>query len=194
MNRQQQKWDALYSDLSDADIKPASFLVENSHLIPGEGSALDLACGLGANALYLARHGLTTTAWDLSAVAIEALQNKALGEGVELSAEVRDFSVEPLPVNAFDLIYVGNFLERSLCPQIERALRPGGVLFYQTWVVEKVSDEGPSNPDFLLSENELLRLFPNLKVRYFRDEGRLGDPDQGNRNRSVLIASKELRK
>ena len=137
---------------------------------------------------------MTTSAWDLSPVAIDALQERALAEGLAVNAEVRDLSVDPLPAEAFDLIYVGRFLERSLCPDIENALRPGGVLVYQTWVAGKVSDEGPSNPDFLLADNELLRLFSNLSVRYFRDEGGLGDLDQGSRNQSVLIAQKRPEK
>ena len=188
--KRQQKWDAHYAQVDYDKLQPCRALLENSHLIPTEGAALDLACGLGANALYLARHGLTTSAWDLSPVAIDALQERALAEGLAVNAEVRDLSVDPLPAEAFDLIYVGRFLERSLCPDIENALRPGGVLVYQTWVAGKVSDEGPSNPDFLLADNELLRLFSNLSVRYFRDEGGLGDLDQGSRNQSVLIAQK----
>jgi len=173
-----------------AELQPAQILRDKDHLIPKAGTALDLACGLGAGALYLARRGLTTTAWDISPVAIEALQKRTLTEGLVVNAEVRDLSVEPLPVTSFDLIYVANFLERSLCADIENALRPGGVLIYQTWVLGKVTNEGPSNPDFLLAENELLRLFPNLAVRYFRDEGALGDLDQGDRNRSVLVAQR----
>lgn len=190
MNKLQQKWDSHYAQVDYDELQPCRALLDNSHLIPTEGRALDLACGLGANALYLARRGLTTTAWDLSPVAIDALQNRAIAEGLKLNAEVRDLSLEPLPAERFDLIYVGNFLKRSLCPYIENALRPGGVLVYQTWVVGKLTDEGPSDPDFLLAENELLGLFPNLIVRYFRDEGCLGDLDQGNRNRSVLIAQR----
>jgi len=190
LSKLQQKWDLRYTDMSYIDIDPTPLLIENSHLIPRVGRALDLACGLGVNALYLASLGLKTSAWDLSPVAIETLQQKALAVGVELNAEVCDLALAPLPVDAFDLIYVGHFLERSLAPQIEMALRPGGLLFYETWVVDKVSDEGPSNPEFLLGENELLDLFPTLKVRYFRDEGRLGDLDQGERNRSMLIAQR----
>lgn len=171
-------------------LQPSKALLENSHLIPRKGKALDLACGLGVNALYLAKHGLMTTAWDLSPLAIAALQQRALAEGVEVNAEIRDLSIEPLPPESFDVIYVGHFLERSLCPDIEAALRPDGVLIYQTWTVGKMTDEGPSNPDFLLADNELLRLFPDLIVRFFRDEARLGDLDQGHRNDSVLIAQK----
>lgn len=173
-----------------AQLQPSQVLLDNSHLLPASGRALDLACGLGANALYLAKRGMTTSAWDLSPVAIAALQNRAAADGVLLTAEVRDLAVEPLPVAAFDLIYVGHFLERSLCPQIERALAPNGVLIYQTWTVGKITDDGPSNPDYLLAVNELLQLFPELVVRYFRDEAGLGDLDQGHRNDSVLIAQR----
>jgi tellurite methyltransferase len=190
LNREQQKWDSLYSAPHDLTIEPAGLLVEHRHLIPREGRALDLACGMGANALYLAGLGLETMAWDLSPVAIEVLQNESRARGLELTAEVRDLSATTLPENSFDLIYVGNFLERSLCPQIEQALRPGGLLFYQTWVLDKPSGKGPANPDFLLTENELLQLFAGLRVRYFRDEGRLGDLDHGSCNQSVLIAQK----
>jgi tellurite methyltransferase len=190
LNREQQKWDSFYSAPHDLTIEPAGLLVEHRHLIPRAGRALDLACGMGANALYLAGLGLETTAWDLSPVAIEALQNESRSRGLALTAEVRDLCATTLPENSFDLIYVGNFLERSLCPQIACALRPGGLLFYQTWVLDKSSGKGPANPDFLLTENELLQLFAGLRVRYFRDEGRLGDLDHGSRNQSVLIAQK----
>ncbi len=190
VNRLQQRWDTRYADTDYAELQPSRALLENSHLIPQHGSALDLACGMGANALYLAQRGLTTTTWDLSPVAIAALNNRAITEGLALNAEVRDLSIEPIPADAFDLICVTNFLERSLCPDIEKALHPGGLLIYQTWTAVKVTNEGPSNPDFLLAENELLRLFPNLAIRYFRDEGNLGDLNQGDRNSSVLVAQK----
>ncbi len=176
------------------DLQPSPALLHNSHLIPERGRALDLACGLGVNALYLARRGLEATAWDLSPVAIDALQHRAVAEGLVLNAEVRDLLLQPPPESAFDLIYVGHFLERALCPDIGRALRPEGLLIYQTWVAGKMSDDGPSNPDFLLGENELLDLFPDLLVRYFRDEGRLGDLAQGDRNHAVLVAQKGVEK
>ncbi|HEB99563.1 MAG TPA: SAM-dependent methyltransferase, partial [Thiotrichales bacterium] len=65
------KWDARYRE--SATAVATEVLVENRHLLPAVGEALDLACGLGGNALLLARHGLRTTAWDLSPVAIERL-------------------------------------------------------------------------------------------------------------------------
>ena len=55
------------------------------------------------------------------------------------------------------------------------ALKPGGLLFYQTFVKAKVDDSGPDCADFLLDENELLQMFvPPLLLRVYREEGRLG--------------------
>lgn len=63
-DKTQQKWDRLYE--KDTSTEVASVLAENSYLLPSQGNALDLACGLGANALFLSEHGLETHAWDIS--------------------------------------------------------------------------------------------------------------------------------
>ena len=98
--------------------------------------------------------------------------------------------VHPPDPDSFDVICVGHFLERSLCPKIAAALRPGGLLFYQTFTEERVDDGGPGNPAFRLGCNELLRLFPDLVVRLYREEGRVGDMTRGFRNRAQLIAQR----
>jgi len=58
------KWNARYRMADTTVADPAVVLSENLHLLPARGCALDLACGAGANALLLARHGLETHAWD----------------------------------------------------------------------------------------------------------------------------------
>ncbi|WP_240905903.1 hypothetical protein [Thiorhodococcus mannitoliphagus] len=68
------------------------------------------------------------------------------------------------------------------------ALRPGGLLLYQTFSREAVTDRGPSNPDYRLAPNELLRLFPGLIVRAYRDEGCVGDTRRGTRDIAFLVA------
>ncbi len=180
------KWDARYREAGSAVA--SEVLAENRHLLPAAGEALDLACGLGGNALLLARHGLRTTAWDLSPVAIERLASEA--EGLPLRAEVRDVLAMPPAAARFDVIVVSRFLERDLCPALVAALRPGGLLFYQTFTRDKAVAGGPSNPDFLLAENELLRLFGGLCLRVYREEGRLGDVTRGLRNEALLVAQR----
>ena len=180
------KWDARYR--GSATAAATEVLVENRHLLPAVGEALDLACGLGGNALLLARHGLRTTAWDLSPVAIERLAAEA--EGLPLRAEVRDVLAAPPAAGSFDVIVVSRFLERDLCPLLMAALRPGGLLFYQTFTRDKAVPGGPSTPDFLLAENELLRLFEGLRLRVYREEGCLGDVTRGLRNEALLVAQR----
>ncbi len=180
------KWDARYRAAGAA--KAVEVLAENRHLLPAAGEALDLACGLGGNALLLARHGLRTTAWDLSPVAIGRLARAAAD--LPLSAEVRDVLAAPPAAESFDVIVVSRFLERDLCPALMAALRPGGLLFYQTFTRDKAIPGGPSNPAFLLAENELLRLFAGLRLRVYREEGRLGDVTRGLRNEALLVAQR----
>ena len=192
MNREERaKWDSRYRDNADMVPAPAMVLVEYAHLLPVNGKALDLAAGLGGNALFLAHHGLDTSAWDISAVAMEALSLEAERNSVVIDCQVRDVVAEPPVAESFDVIVVSRFLERALSPAISAALCPGGLLFYQTFVAEKTdSTLGPFNPDFLLQQNEMLRLFPGLTVRAYRDEGLLGDTAKGLRNEAYLVAEK----
>ena len=184
-----QKWDQRHASAEGiGDV--AAVLAENIHLLPPAGDALDLACGRGASAIRLARAGLRITAWDLSPVAIERLNSAAREQRLAIAAEVRDVIARPPAPESFDLILVSYFLERALAPAIIQALRPGGLLFYQTFSVNAVSDCGPSNPAFRLQENELLKLFQPLKVRVYREEGRLGDCRFGTRDIAMLVAQK----
>ncbi|MGD8957158.1 MAG: class I SAM-dependent methyltransferase [Chromatiaceae bacterium] len=182
-----EKWDRRYADAPETP-PPMAVLTENAHLLPGRGRALDLACGLGGNALYLARRGLQVSAWDLSPVAVSALAASA--DGLDLVAEARDVTADPPPTGRFDVICVGHFLERALCPHIADALRPGGLLFYQTFTRERVDDGGPSSAAFRLETNELLRLFPGLILRFYREEGRIGDTGRGFRNHAQMVAQR----
>jgi tellurite methyltransferase len=183
------KWDARYR-AHDRPVVPASVLADNAHLLPLEGMALDLACGLGGNALLLAERGLQVAAWDLSPVAVERLSAHAVACGLTLDARVRDVVAEPPEPGRFDVIVVSHFLERSLVPAIAAALRPAGLLFYQTFTREAVSDRGPSDPAYRLGCNELLRLCAGLVVRVYREEGTLGDTTQGVRDLALLVAQR----
>lgn len=185
------KWDERYSDRSDTPAA-ARVLAENRHLLPAAGAALDLACGLGGNALCLAAAGLTTSAWDLSPVAIAKLTGFATAQGLSVRSEVRDVIAQPPPPASFDVVVVSWFLQRSLAPALIAALRGGGLLFYQTFTRARVDDIGPDNPRFRLDDGELLRLFSPLRPRVYREEGRLGEIGHGWRNAALLIAEKAI--
>ncbi|MGB5832726.1 MAG: class I SAM-dependent methyltransferase [Thiohalocapsa sp.] len=185
----QRKWDDRYRAASDQ--RPASqVLIENLHLLPARGRALDLACGLGANALLLARQGLEVSAWDLSPVAVERLRGIAAAERLGVAAVVRDVEQWPPEPRSFDVIVVAHFLDRNLAPAISAALRSGGLLYYQTFSRESVSGSGPSSPRFRLERGELLGLFADLIPRVYREEGTLGDTVQGLRDEAMIIAQR----
>lgn len=169
------KWDARYRD-AEGPGRAAAVLADNLHLLPRAGDALDLACGLGGNALLLAEHGLRAAAWDLSAVAVERLGAEARLRELPVHAEVRDVLAAPPAAGAFDVITVAHFLERDLAPALMAALKPGGLLFYQTFTRAGAGEHGPSNPAFRLAPNELLQLFAPLTLVAYREEGDLGAP------------------
>lgn len=187
----QRQWDERYREQgSILPSTPAEVLIENAHLLPDKGAALDLACGLGANAIFMAQHGLQAVAWDYSAIAIERLNQYARQHNIELQAEVRDVVLEPPTDHSFDVIVVSRFLERSIIPQLCNALKPQGLIFYQTFISEKDPSVGPGNPAYLLEPNELLQLFAGLRIRVYHEEGLLGDMGRGFRNEAMLVAQR----
>ncbi len=189
---QRANWDRRHGEAAEVGA-PAEVLVENAHLLPARGTVLDLACGRGANALWLARHTrLAVQAWDFSAVAIARLRNEVEARSLRVDAQVRDVLAEPPPAAAFDVIVVGHFLERALFPPLQAALRPGGLLFYQTFTREAVSERGPRTPAWRLETNELLALLPGLIVRAYREEGTIGDTARGLRDVAYVVAEKPI--
>jgi SAM-dependent methyltransferase len=190
MHSAQAKWDRIYREKVSVMPQAADVLSQNLHLLPDFGVALDLACGLGGNSLLLAKAGLNVKSWDISPVAIERLKSIAKAEALMIDAEVKDAEMPVFTTSTFDVIVVSHFLMRDLSSAIEAALKPGGVLFYQTYCRDKREQIGPKNPDFLLAENELLSMFPSLTVRVYREESCLGNERQGWRNQAMLVAQK----
>lgn len=183
------KWQRAYQKPS-AMPAPTQVLVDNAHLLPATGQTLDLACGLAANAVFMANRGLQACAWDQSAAAIEQVRDYADRHQLDIQTAVRDVVAKPPTAASFDVIVVSRFLDRGLCPAIAAALKPGGLLFYQTFSAHKISDSGPSHPDYLLGDNELLDLFAGLHVRVYREEMQLGDLADGYRDQVMLVAEK----
>ena len=184
------KWDRRYRGLEEKPAQPARVLAENLYLLPVTGKALDAACGSGANALLLARQGLQTHAWDISAEALKILNHAGAREGLELITEQRDIILQPPAEDSFDVIIVSRFLDRTLTDALIRSLRPGGLLYYQTFIKDKRDEFGPKNPAYRLDPNELLRLFSELKIIYYREDGTVGNVSQGFRNEAMLIGQK----
>ena len=184
-----EKWNERYSAAQD-ELHAAQVLRENLHLLPERGRALDLACGLGANAILLAKQGLQVEAWDIADVAVASLQQTALRRQLSIQAEVRDVETYPPDPGTFDVIVVSYFLARGIIPALIQALGPGGLIYYQTFTQQRVSDRGPQQTKFRLAEQELLQLFSGLQVVFYREEGRIGDVRKGCRDEAMYIGRK----
>jgi len=183
------KWNVIYTE-GKGNSEPADVLADNLFLLPQKGCALDLACGLGENALLLAKQGLTTEAWDISEVALQKLQVKSAANALSIKTCAEEISSTSFVANSFDVIVISRFLDRSICNAIMECLKPNGLLFYQTYTQQKVSEVGPKNPRFLLAENELLSLFSGLRLVAYTEYSDLGLHNKGVRNEAQFIGRK----
>ncbi len=124
-------------------------------LLPRHSRVLDVACGQGRHALFLASLGHRVEAVDRDVAATGALREM---DGV--SVTVCDLESEDWPYveRCFDAVIVTNYLFRPLLPKLIRSLDRGGLLIYETFMVGNELFGSPRNPDFLLRENELLDL------------------------------------
>ena len=175
------KWDRKYQtqlEKNDPNTKipsPAWVLKQHAEFLPLKGKGLDLACGLGGNALFMARCGLKVEAWDISEVALTHLNNIAAVQKLPIKPVIADFEQMLFPFQQFDVIVVSRYLHRALFPQIEQALKPNGVLFYQTFLAP-VQPNAPQNPGFYLQSGELPQAFAKLTTQVY-GEGWLMDAD-----------------
>jgi len=183
-----EEWDLLYENADP--IPPSRVLSENVHLLSNSGRALEIACGLAENSFLLARQGYQVDAYDNSRVAINRVNKKAANTSLSVKAEIKDVINCVYPTEYYDAIVLTHFLEQSISSKIVASLKPGGLLFYQTFTREQVSACGPEELKYRLKSNEVFDMFPELSIVVYREEGRLGDVNQGFRNEAFLVAKK----
>lgn len=133
---------------------------------------LDVACGSGRHAHWLATQGLRITAVDISAVALDTVRQgwprNTPHTPTLLQADLEN-QPWPLAEQTFDAILLTNYLWRPLWPWLLSALAPGGVYLHETFAHGNASVGKPSRPDFLLQPGELLSACQGLRVVAFED-------------------------
>ena len=183
-------WDQHYLSREVSEQTPADVLVQNQHLLPVNGQVLDYACGLGANACWLAHKGYQATAWDASAIAISKIKQYCDNYSLKINAQTRDLENNPPTDAQFDLVIVSFFLHRPTLKTLQKILKPGGLLFYQTFCGQRQNGRGPGNPDFRLKPGELLKVFSDMQLLFYREDNGVGDLQQGMRDQVMMIAVK----
>jgi len=156
-----QKWDKKYQEKEHLLLKrePSAYLQKYSDLCEGK-KALDLACGAGRNALYLAQQGFSVDAVDIAAVALEKLNHYADVEGVAERVETYNSDLDTFAITkAYDLVIMMNFLDRDLIQRVSQALSSGAIFIVETYMQDSANEKKVTNSDFLLQKEELKTLF-----------------------------------
>ena len=171
-SRRQPNWAERYAQPGCCcGREPVDFLREHLDERP-RGAALDLAMGEGRNALFLAQHGFSVTGIDSSPTGVAKAEARARERSRNHHRQLAAADLEScaLPGEEFDVVLCCYYLQRSLFPQMERALKQGGALLVQTLMVEQLQfSTGPRNREHLLEPNELYRTFRHLRVTYYRE-------------------------
>lgn len=162
----------------DLGAVPNPLLVETAQKLR-PGKALDLACGTGRNALWLAEHGWTVTAVDGAAAAIEILCQRASSRNVTLDARIADLANNEyrLQPSTWDFIAICYYLQRDLFPRAKRGLVPGGTLL----AIVHITDQGEEATEHRLRPGELVRYFRDWEILHSYE----GKPNDAEHQRSV---------
>jgi len=184
------RWDERFKGKGFAFGKePNPFLKKHFHLLP-KGKVLDLAAGEGRNAVFLAQHGFDVDAVDISEKGLGKARRFANEMGVKINSLMADLDTYKIEKERYDLIANFYFLKRSLIPRIKKGLKKGGRIIFETYILEhrNISSEGPKDRKYYLKPNELLQLFKDFQVLFYRE----GIFKEGGRRKAVasLIAEK----
>ncbi len=170
---ERKRWDEKHALEHGAEF-PSAFLrqifQEQSWRIQG-GSALDVATGRGRNAFFLAERGFHVEAVDISEAALKEASTLAEEKGLTITFRQVDLDHVELSESTYDMILNFNFLQRSLIAKMKRALKLGGHIIFETYLIEQRILGHPKNPAYLLGHNELLELFRDFRILYYH-EGR----------------------
>ncbi|WP_246479853.1 class I SAM-dependent methyltransferase [Niveibacterium microcysteis] len=131
--------------------EPSPWVVAQAGLLP-QGRVLDLACGCGRHARWLAAKGWPVLAVDRDSLALDGLADVP---GVETLCCDLEGERWPLAGQVFAGVVVTNYLYRPHLPSLAAMLLPGAVLIYETFMLGQARFGRPSNPDFLLAPDEL---------------------------------------
>ena len=161
---------------------PSPFFVRQTAQLSSaakRGPVVDLACGRGRHCIAAAEGGAHAIGVDRNPAFLADLRAAASARGLRVDtirADLESSAEIPLKTECCAVILVFRFLFRPLAPRIEEALRPGGLLLFETFTVhQRQFAAGPRNSAFLLDEGELPKLFPGLEVLEFW-EGVTGGP------------------
>jgi tellurite methyltransferase len=190
------RWDERYREGDWVDARgPADIVrtalpwIEETAAEGGPGRALDVACGAGRNAVFLAERGWKVLGFDRSVEGLRILSRRGAERDlpiVPVLADAAEFAVRP---GSVDLVVNTHFLLREAFPLLRSALRPGGLLVFETFsVVELEELGGDIRRAFAVERGELLRAFAGFQV-LLHEEG-VFEREEGDRGLARFVGRK----
>nr|WP_320051199.1 methyltransferase domain-containing protein [uncultured Desulfuromonas sp.] len=153
-------WDQRWKERQKRPLQADNWLLKVLPLLPETGTALDIACGRGRNAVYLQQHGWQVTAVDSSVEALQQIQSAC----PEVTMLHHDLD-QPLELNLnYDLVLQFFFLNRRQLPHFMQQVRPGGVMIIRTFSDAGNFGSKGGNPDHRLQPGELLEIFSGWEI------------------------------
>lgn len=181
-------WNERYARGKYSSAEPHKLLISLVENLKA-GKALDLACGAGRHALFLAENGWRVTAVDNSAVGIEIARKRAAEKNLQIDFRVADLEKSEFEIeeNAYDLICDFYYLRRELFAAMKAGVKPGGVIVSTIHIYGKNEPEGR----FLLREGELKEFFADFEILHYHETSAT-DTDAGEHHRRTaeIIARK----
>jgi tellurite methyltransferase len=190
-SKSSETWDERYANGKYSSAKPHQLLIALADRLKA-GKALDLACGTGRHAIFLAEKGWRVTAVDNSAVGIEIARQRATEKEVEIDFRLADlekgeFAIEE---NSYDLIGDFYYLERHLFAAMKKGVRAGGIIISTIHIY----GEGEEAGNFLLKTGELKEFFDDFEILHYHETS-LTDTDAGEHHRRTAeIIAKRFEK
>jgi SAM-dependent methyltransferase len=164
-------WDRRYAEVENLwALRPNRFLVgEAGELEPGR--ALDLACGEGQNAIWLASLGWDVVGVDFSEVAIAKARARAERDGVDVEFVCADLVAYVPEASTFDLVlvlylHIPAEERRAVLERAAAALAPGGTFVFVGHDLTNLTDGvgGPSDPQILCTPEQIAAELPGVEM------------------------------
>jgi len=164
MSDPREKWNRRWLERSGDEQTADPWLIDLADLLP-IGTALDLACGRGGNALFLARRGCQVTALDIAEEALSQLASAAKAENLPITCRRIDLEAGSLPhLKGFALAICFYYLHRPLLPWLRATIAPGGLAVMRTFSRAGPFPPPSVAPQFVLDPGELPGLFPGWQI------------------------------
>ncbi len=158
------KWNQRYAEGAYSERTHPSPLLEHWADQIAPGLALDIACGAGRNALWLAERGFTVDAIDISAAGLARARQAADQRGLSIDFIEHDLD-QPIALQAdYQLILMIRYVDLSLLRRLAQHLAPGGWLICEEHMVSDADVIGPGNPEFRVAPGALSSALAGLDI------------------------------